>query len=141
MSKTKKLIVVVLMLATLALMFLHVAKFHDNSADSLSADIAKQEKRVQEAKDKLDRWKEAGTHEKDYEKQEAKIASEQEKLDALIAQSQEESEESESLSYSLLPGKIPSEIQMDTALLNQTMNQETNQTIYPQDLTPYYTML
>ena len=141
MKMTKKLIVIVLMLATLALMFLPVAKFHDNSADSLSADIAKQEKRVQEAKDKLDRWKEAGTHEKDYEKQEAKIASEQEKLDALVAQSQEESEESESLSYSLLPGKLPSEIQMDTALLNQTMNQETGQTIYPQDLTPYYTML
>ena len=141
MSKTKKIIFVVLMLATLALMFVPIAKFHDNSADSLSADITKQEKRVQEAKDKLDRWKEAGTHQKDYEKQEAKITSEQEKLDALIAQSQEESGESESLSYAFLPGKLPAELEMDTALLNQTMNLETNQTIYPQNLTPYYVML
>ena len=76
MNGTKKLIFIALMLATLALMFVPIAKFHDNSADSLTADIAKQEKRVQEAKDKLDRWKEAGTHEKDYDKQEAKIVSE-----------------------------------------------------------------
>ena len=141
MSNTKKIIFIVLMLATLALMFVPVAKFHDNSADSLAADITKQEKRVQSEKDKLDRWKEAGTHEKDYEKQEAKIVAAQEELDALIAKSQEASDESASLSYALLPGKLPSEIQMDTALLNQTINTATGDTMYPQDLTPYYVML
>ena len=141
MKKTTKIICIALMLITVGLMFLPVASFHDNSAASLAADITKQEKRVQSEKDKLDRWKEAGTHQNDYAKQEAKIVSEQEKLDALIAESQKGSDENEGIKYALLPNQLPQEIKLDMELINQFIkNQETRETIYPQDFTPYYVL-
>lgn len=141
MSKAAKVTFSVMIVFTLILMFLPVARFHDNSSAALSGDITKQEKRVQEAKDKLARWKENGTHQDDYEKQENKIKSEQEKLDELLAKQEQASDETNAgLSYSLLPNKLPEEIEMDKEILNRNIkNQETGETLYPQDLSFYYT--
>ena len=142
MKKTKKIIFIVLMLATLALMFLPIATFHDNTADSIAADIAKQETKVQEQIDKLARWKEAGTHEKDYEKQEKKIEDEKAKLEDLKAKAASTDDASAGLSYAFLPNKLPQDIQLDTSLINQFVkDQETRETLYPQVFNVYYTLL
>ena len=135
-----KITITVLILITLGLMFLPIAHFSDNSSAAMGADITKQEKRVQEAKDKLDRWIEAGTKsEADIEKQKKKIESEQEKLDALLAKAQPaDAETSAGLSYSLLPGRLPDAIEMDKELLNRNIKPGTDETLYPQDLSFFY---
>ena len=56
---------------------------------NLEEDIAKQQKRVEEAEAKLQRWIDAGTHEKDYDKQRKKIATDKEKLEQLLKKQEE----------------------------------------------------
>ena len=141
MKTRNKIIFTALILATIVFLFVPICHFSDNSSNAMEADITKQEKRVQEAKEKLDRWLEGGTKsESDIEKQKKKIASEQEKLDALLAEAAAASgEESAGLTYSLINGKLPEEIQLNKELLNKYIkNQETGETIYPQDFSFYY---
>ncbi len=140
MKTPLKIAFTVLIAIALLLMFLPIAHFSDNSSAAMEADIAKQEKRVQEAKEKLERWKEGGKSESDLAKQQKKIDSEQEKLDALLAEANAASSDSNAgLSYSLLPNKLPAEIQMDKELLNRNIkDQTTGETLYPQDLSFYY---
>ena len=130
-----------LMLVTLVFMFIPICHFSDNSSSAMSADLAKQEKRVQEAEEKLQRWLDGGTKsESELQKQREKIQKEQDKLDALIAESEAASTEtSEGLSYALLPSRLPEQIQLDKELLNKNIkNQETGETLYPQDFSFYY---
>jgi len=130
-----------LMLVTLVFMFIPICHFSDNSSSAMSADLAKQEKRVQEAEEKLQRWLDGGTKsESELQKQREKIQKEQDKLDALIAEQEAASTEtSEGLSYALLPSRLPEQIQLDKELLNKNIkNQETGETLYPQDFSFYY---
>ena len=121
MKTNRKIIFLVFMVITIVAMFLPIASFNDNSAASMAADIEKQQGKVDSAQTQLDRWIAGGKKsEEDIQKQRDKVAKEQEKLDALVAQQAAASSESGSgLSYSLLPGKLPAELEIDMTVVNQ----------------------
>lgn len=128
MKKLTKIITLVLLLATIGLMFAPIATFSDNSASSMAADIEKQEERVKSAQDKLDRWVSEGKKSADdIEKQKAKVQKEQDKLDGLLAeQASADSAESTGLTYSLLPGKLPGELEIDIQKVNESKGYQPN---------------
>ena len=128
MKKTRKIIFLVFMLIAIAAMFLPVANFHDDSSASIAADIEKQQGKVNSAQSQLDRWVAGGKKsEADIQKQRDKVAKEQSKLDELIAQQEAASQESSSgLSYALLPGKLPTELEIDMQVVNQYKVYEWN---------------
>ena len=90
MKKTRKLIFLVFIAIAIVGMFLPIATFNDNSAASLTADIEKQQGKVDSAQSQLDRWIAGGKKsEADIQKQRDKVQKEQDKLDALLAQQAE----------------------------------------------------
>ena len=121
MKKTAKIIFLVFMALTLIAMFLPVATFNDNSAASMASDIEKQQGKVDSAQTQLDRWIAGGKKsDEDIQKQRDKVQKEQNKLDELIAQQAAASGESASgLKYSLLPGQLPAELEIDMQVVNQ----------------------
>ncbi len=121
MKMTRKIIYLVFVAIAILGMFLPVATFHDDSSASLAGDIVKQQEKVDSAATQLQRWIDGGKKsEKDIEKQKAKVEKEQAKLDELIAQQANASGDSEAgLSYALLPGKLPAELQVDMTVVNQ----------------------
>ncbi len=121
MKKTRKLIFLILMIVTVVAMFLPVATFPDNSSASLTADIEKQQSKVDSAQTQLQRWIDGGKKsEADIQKQRDKVQKEQDKLDELVAKQAEASKEASSgLSYSLLPGRLPSALEIDQSVVNQ----------------------
>ena len=134
MKKTARLIVILLTLVTLVSMFLPIATFKDDTAKSMAADIEKQQGKVDTAQNKLQRWIDEGKKsEADIEKQRGQVAKEQNKLDELLAKQAELSnQEAGGLSYSLLPGSLPDEIQLDMTVVNDGGK------IYPTDLKVFY---
>lgn len=125
----------------MALMFVPVANFPDNSAASMGENIAKQEDKVKSAQDQLDRWIAGGKKtEEQLEKQRQKVVSEQEKLDALLAeQAASDTGELAGIPYAFLPNGIttglPEGVEVDIVVVNKGQN------LFPVDLTPYYVML
>ncbi len=121
MKQTRKIIFLVFIVIAIVGMFLPIANFNDNSSASLAADIEKQQGKVDSAQTQLDRWIAGGKKsEADIQKQRDKVAKEQEKLDALIAeQNAASTETSKGLSYALLPGKLPAELEIDMTVVNQ----------------------
>ena len=119
MKRTPKIIIVAMLLCSLVFFFLPIASFEDNTAASMQADIEKQEGRVQSAQDQLQRWIDGGKKsEADIEKQRAKVQKEQDKLDALVAEMENAAAAGDGLSYSLLPGKLPAELELDETVIN-----------------------
>ena len=133
MKKTRLIIFFVLMVVTVAAMFLPVATFYDDSSAAMSADIEKQQGKVDSAQTQLDRWIAGGKKsEADIQKQKDKVAKEQAKLDELIAQQAAASNETANgLTYSLLPGKLPAELEIDMTVVNQYK-------VYQWDFEGYY---
>ena len=133
MKKTRKIIFLVFMLIALIGMFLPVASFNDNSANSMAADIEKQQSKVDSAQSQLDRWIAGGKKTEDeIQKQRDKVAKEQSKLDDLIAQQEAASQENASgLRYALLPGRLPAELEIDMQVVNQYK-------VYKWDFDTYY---
>ena len=133
MKKTRLIIFLVLMVVTVAAMFLPVATFFDDSSAAMSADIEKQQGKVDSAQTQLDRWIAGGKKsEADIQKQKDKVAKEQAKLDELIAQQAAASNETANgLTYSLLPGKLPAELEIDMTVVNQYK-------VYQWDFEGYY---
>lgn len=121
MKKTGKIIFLVCMVLAIVAMFLPVAQFHDNSAASISTDIEKQQEKVESAQKQLDRWIEGGKKsEEDIQKQRDKVAKEQGKLDDLLAkQASASTETGAGLSYSFVPGQLPSQLEIDQSVINQ----------------------
>ena len=121
MKQTRKIIYLIFMAIAILGMFLPIASFHDNSSASLSVDIEKQQGKVDSAQTQLDRWIAGGKKsEADIQKQRDKVAKEQAKLDELVAQQNAASNDSASgLSYALLPGKLPAELEVDMQVVNQ----------------------
>ena len=121
MKQTRKIIYLIFMAIAILGMFLPIATFHDNSAASLSVDIEKQQGKVDSAQTQLDRWIAGGKKsEAEIQKQRDKVAKEQAKLDALLAEQEAASGEAAAgLTYSLLPGKLPAEMEVDTFIVNQ----------------------
>ena len=137
MKQRTTLVFVILMALTVITMFLPLCSFHDNSAAALDADIAKQQGRVESAQAKYDRDEKAGKYENDADaraKQQAKIDKEQAKVDALLAEKEAAASnaDADGISYSLLPGKLPAELEIDMQIVNQ------NSGIYPTDFTAMY---
>ncbi|MBP5726428.1 MAG: hypothetical protein J6Y48_05070, partial [Clostridia bacterium] len=128
MKSAKKIIFAALMIITLLAMFLPVAEFPENTAGALNEDIAKQQGKVDSAQTQLQRWIDGGKKsEADIEKQRNKVAKEQEKLDALLAQQAESSGEAgSSLRYSFLPGQLPADLEIDQSVINQYKLYDTN---------------
>ena len=78
MKNTRKIIFLVFMALTILAMFLPIASFHNNSSAALSADIEKQQGKVDSAQSQLDRWIAGGKKsEADIQKQRDKVAKEQ----------------------------------------------------------------
>ena len=119
MKKRIRLISLALLLITMICMFLPIARFEDHSADSLSEDIAKQEDKLQRAKDKYDRYVSGGKDADTLAKQQKQVDKEQSKLDELLAQqSGAAGDKIDALTYSLLPGKLPSVLELDQQVIN-----------------------
>ena len=121
MSKSRKIVFLVFMAIAILGMFLPIATFHDNSSASLSGDIEKQQGKVDSAETQLQRWIDGGKKsEKDIEKQRDKVQKEKDKLQALLDQQAAATGDSASgLSYALLPGKLPAELEIDGTVPNQ----------------------
>jgi len=137
MKKSRTIIAVVLLLATLALMFVPVATFEDNSAAAMLEDIDKQQGKVDRETAKLERDTKAGKDQEALDKQQAKIDKEQQKLDDLLAEYEaaSSSDGASGLTYALLPTKLPEEIQIDMSIVN------ANAAVYPTDFTLHYVLV
>ena len=121
MKQTRKIVFLVFIAIAIIGMFLPVASFQDNSSASLSEDIKKQEGKVDSAETQLKRWIDGGKKsEADIQKQRDKVQKEKDKLQALLDQQAAASGENASgLSYALLPGKLPAELEVDMTVVNQ----------------------
>lgn len=123
MKKTKKIVSLVLIAVTILFMFLPIASFHENAAGGMSADIEKQQGKVDRAVEAMERHKAGGKDEDTLAADQKKIDKEQAKLDELIAQQEAAAGEAgNGLSYSLLPGKLPAELELNAQLMNAPTN-------------------
>ncbi len=122
MKNQRKIIVIAFLCIAIIGMFLPIAKFNDNSSASIAADIEKQQGKVDSAASQLQRWIDGGKKsEADIQKQRDKVQKEQDKLDELLAQQAAAGNGSAAgLSYALLPGKLPAELQIDMMVVNQS---------------------
>lgn len=132
MKPVKKIIYAVLMVVTLLAMFLPVATFPENTAGALMEDIEKQQSKVDSAQKQLQRWIDGGKKsEEQIQKQRDKVAKEQAELDELLAQQDAAGSSSASaLSYSLLPGQLPAELEIDQSVINQYKIYDPNFPVY-----------
>ena len=121
MKKTRTIIFLVFIAIAIVGMFLPIATFNDNSSASMAADIEKQQGKVDSAATQLQRWIDGGKKsESDIQKQREKVQKEQDKLDELLAKQAAASNDKQSgLSYALLPGKLPAELEIDMTVVNQ----------------------
>ena len=119
MKRTKKIASIVLIAVAIVCMFLPIAKFNENAAGGLAADIEKQQSKVDRAVEAKDRHEKGGKDEDTLKKDQEKIDKEQAKLDELIAQQEAAAgQAASSLGYSLLPGKLPAELELDMQVIN-----------------------
>ncbi len=132
MKQTRKIIVLVFLAIAVIGMFLPIATFNENTASAMAADIEKQQGKVDSAQSQLDRWIAGGKKtEAEIQKQKDKVAKEQEKLDALLAEQEAASgEKAGGLTYALLPGKLPSELEIDMTVVNQYKLYQWNFPVY-----------
>ena len=132
MKRTRKIIYLVFMAIAIAGMLLPIASFQDNSSASLAGDIEKQQSKVTSAETQLQRWIDGGKKsEDDIKKQRDKVAKEQAKLDALLEQQANASDENASgLSYAFIPGKLPAELEIDMTVVNQYKLYNWNYPVY-----------
>ena len=132
MKPARKIVFLVFIAIAILAMFLPIATFNDNSSASMAADIEKQQGKVDSAQTQLQRWIDGGKKTpEEIEKQKAKVQKEQDKLDALIAEQEAASSESASgLGYSLLPGKLPAELEIDMFVVNQYKLYDWNFSVY-----------
>ena len=127
MSRTKKIISLALIVLTIVCMFLPVASFQENASGALDADIAKQQDKLDRAQAKLDRDTKSGKDADALAKDQSKVDKEQAALDELLAQQEASAGQSASgLSYSLLPGKLPGELELDMQVINAYKLYESN---------------
>lgn len=127
MKRTKKIISLALLLATIVCMFLPIATFHENASGALTADIEKQQGKLERAEAKLDRDTKAGKSAEELAKDQAKVDKEQAALDELLAQQETSSNESGSgIRVSLLPGDLPEALELDMQVINAYKLYEAN---------------
>ena len=136
MKSNVKILFSLLLILSIACMFLPVAQFHDNSSASLAADIEKQQGRVDSQVATYERHKEAGRDEDTLAKDQEKIDKEQQKLDELLAQQAAASGDfgEDGVSYALLPNNLsdalPSGLQIDEVAVNNSKGYMANIPVY-----------
>lgn len=137
MKKVSYILVIALTLVSLLCMFMPIATFEDNSANSMQEDIAKAQDKVDRAQEKLDRWiSEGKKSQADIDKQRGQVEKEQAKLDALLEEQANASNESAAgLTYALLPGKLPAELELNMAVVHAGGD------IYPLNFQPFYVLI
>lgn len=136
MKRSRWLITLALLLASLVMMFLPVARFPDDAIGLVQADIDKYTTRVAEYQATYDRYVKQGADKAKLDKQQGKIDKAQATLDEYIAKA-EELEAAGSgggFSYALLPGKLPDELQFDNKRINESK-------IYSPQVEQYYTVV
>lgn len=127
MKRISKLVSLLLIVVTIGCMFLPIATFHENAAGALGADIEKQQSKVDRAVEAKERHEKGGKDEATLQKDQEKIDKEQAKLDELIAQQETAASESSSgFKYSLLPSKLPAELELDMQVINAYKLYEAN---------------
>ena len=135
MKPIRRIIYTILIALSILCMFMPIATFEDNTIDAIQEEITKQEGNVKRAEDKLVREQKKADNEKGIAKQQEKVDKEKAELDELLAQKAEleGAESAAGLKYSLLPNKLPADIQVDMQIVNQ------NGGVYPTDYSAYYT--
>ncbi len=119
--KMKHLIASVLLIVlTLAMMFVPFATFKDGTIDSMNAEIEKQQGRLESEQAKYDRYVEQGKKQEDLDKQLAKVEKQQAKVDELVAEKEAAMTNAEAggLTFALLPHRMPADIQLDMKIIN-----------------------
>lgn len=132
MKITRKIVCLVFIAIAILGMFLPAATFYDNSSASMSADIEKQQGKVDSAETQLQRWIDGGKKsEADIQKQRDKVQKEKDKLNALLeAQASASSEDQTGLGYAFLPGKLPAELEINMTVVNQYKLYNWNYDVY-----------
>ena len=146
MKPIRKIICLTFLAIAILGLFLPVATFKDDTSASMAADIEKQQGKVDSAETQLQRWIDGGKKsEADIQKQRDKVQKEKDKLQALLdQQAAASSEDASGLSYALLPGKLPAELEVDMSVVNQyklydSWNMSGGNRISEEwDLTSYY---
>ena len=108
MKQKRKMIFLILMAIVIVSMFLPVASFKDNTAQTLVKTIEDKQSELKGQADQLERWKAGGKKKPEQiEKQEKKVKGLQDELNALIEKQEEAAENANDISYSLLPAPLP----------------------------------
>jgi len=108
MKQKRKMIFLILMAIVIVSMFLPVASFKDNTAQTLVKTIEDKQSELKGQADQLERWKAGGKKKPEQiEKQEKKVQGLQDELNALIEKQEEATENANDISYSLLPAPLP----------------------------------
>lgn len=128
MKFNKKILSLALIAVAIVCMFLPIARFNENTSGALGADIEKQQGKLERAQAKLDRDTKSGKPAEDLAKDQQKVDKEQAALDELIAQQEAAASQggADGLSYSLLPGKLPAELELDMQVINAYKLYEAN---------------
>ncbi len=104
MKRNRKIVFAVLLIISLAAMFLPIASIEDNSIPVIEEEIKTLEKRVKSAQDQLDRWEKGGKKtEEQLEQQRGNVRTAQENLDAAREKLKEHSSNADGMQVSLLP--------------------------------------
>ena len=133
MKTTRWIIVSLLLLATLGLMFMPVARFPDDALGAIQADIDKFTKRVSDYQATYDRYVSQGDPQDKLDKQQDKIDKAQATLDGYLQEAEElaKADSGNALSYAMLPGKLPEELSFDQARINESKIYQPNiETVY-----------
>ncbi len=137
MKRARIIIFAVLMVITLATMFLPIATYKYDAAGALQPAIDKQQSNVNSAQKQLERWIEGGKKsESDIQKQRDKVDKEQAKLDELLNQQKELAAEvsDKDVKYALLPAELPAELELDQEFINKNNN------VYSPNFPVFYTV-
>ena len=134
MKKHYSLIYVILIVLTLGLMFVPFATFEDGTADSLTAEIEKQQSRLESEEAKYQRYVDQGKKQEELDKQQAKVDKQKAKVDELLAEQEAllSADSASGLSFALLPTQLPEGIEVDMSVVNAQGG------IYPTDFTSLY---
>lgn len=122
MKKVRWLIILMLLVITLGLLFLPVARFPENTLGKLQADIDKYKGRVADYQATYDRYVKQGDPQDKLDKQLAKVKKAQETLDEFLAEAeaQKAADAGGGLTYAFLPGPLPTELTFDQTRINES---------------------
>lgn len=136
MKRSRWMLVSFLLLFSLLMMFLPLARFPEDAMGMLQADIDKYTKRVADYQATYDRYVSQGDPQDKLDKQKLKIDKAQATLDGYLAEAEQlkNSATGSALQYALLPGQLPAELSFDQARINESK-------IYQPNIDQYYLLV